>query len=387
MRFLVDARPALDPRRTGIGQYAASIVRHLPVAAPDDEIVAWYLDVRGVVRRGHRFPGVARLTERATRLPTRVFQPISWRTGFPRVEWLAGSADALLATNFLPPPTRIRGVVPVVHDLAFDLFPETAPHIDRRWRARFSDRMGRAARVIVPSAATRDDLVKMHGVDPSRIDVIHHGTEAHAFRPAREEAVAEVRGKHGIEGPYVLFVGGLEPRKNLENLVRAFGKASVDVSLVIAGGQVSWFPKAAEVVDRAIEDLPMPARSRVVRTGYVRGKEKLALLSGALVLAYPSLYEGFGLPVLEAFAASVPVLTSNVSSLPEVAGDAAMLVDPHDPAAIAEGLEQLCSDEDLRRVLRAAGTARVASFTWARCARQTAETLRRAAEAAGVDSL
>jgi glycosyltransferase involved in cell wall biosynthesis len=235
----------------------------------------------------------------------------------------------------------------------------------------------------VPSGATRDDLVKLHEVDPARIDVIHHGTDAHAFRPAPDGVVDEVRRRHGIEGPYVLFLGGLEPRKNLEALVRAFGKASVDASLVIAGGQVRWFPEAADRIERAIEDLPVAIRARVVRTGYVRRKEKLALLSGAQVLAYPSLYEGFGLPVLEAFAASIPVLTSNVSSLPEVAGDAAMLVDPHDPAAMAAGLEQLCRDEDLRRVLAAAGTARVASFTWDRSARATVVTLRRAAQPSG----
>jgi glycosyltransferase involved in cell wall biosynthesis len=383
VRFLVDARPALDPRRTGVGHYAANVVRHLPGAAPDDEIVAWYLDVRGVVRRGPRFPGVARLTERATRLPTRFFQPFSWRTGLPRVEWLAGRSDAILASNFLPPPTRISGVVPVVHDLAFDLYPETAPHVDRRWRERFARQLESAPRVIVPSGATRDDLVKLHEVDPARIDVIHHGTDAHAFRRAPDGLVDEVRGHYGIEGPYVLFLGGLEPRKNLEALVRAFGKASVDVSLVIAGGKVRWFPEAADEVEKAIEDMPVAVRARIVRTGYLRRKEKLALLSGAQVLAYPSLYEGFGLPVLEAFAASIPVLTSNLSSLPEVAGDAAMLIDPHDPAAMAEGLEQLCHDEDLRRVLTAAGTARVASFTWDRTARATADTLRRAAEASG----
>jgi glycosyltransferase involved in cell wall biosynthesis len=322
------------------------------------------------------------LTERASRLPTRLFQPLSWRTGLPRVEWLAGRFDALLATNFIPPPTGRRGVVQVVHDLAFDLFPETAPHVDRRWRDRFDRWLERSSRVIVPSTSTRDDLVKLHEVDPDKVDIVHHGTEAHGFRPPSEGAVDDVRRRHGIVGPYVLFLGGLEPRKNVEALVRAFGRASVDATLVLAGGRVRWFPEGEEAVDRAIAELQGGARERVVRTGYVHGKEKLALLAGAQVLAYPSLYEGFGLPVLEAFAASVPVLTSNVSSLPEVAGDAALLIDPYDTRAIAEGLEQLCGDEDLRRVLVAAGMARVTSFTWERCARRTLQTLHGAAEAA-----
>jgi len=380
---VVDARPALDPRRTGVGQYAANIVRHLPGAAPDDQIVAWFLDARGVVRRGPRFPAAPNLIQRPTRLPTRLFQPVSWRFGVPRVEWLAGRFDALLATNFIPPPTGLEGVVPVVHDLAFDLFPETAPHVDARWRSRFASWLVRAPRVIVPSEATRDDLVRLHDVDPGKVDVVHHGADAHAFHPATEGLVAEVRHRHGIDGPYVLFLGGLEPRKNLETLVRAFGRADIDVALVIAGGRVRWAPEAEEAVDRAIEEMPSGPRSRIVRTGYVSDREKRALLSGAQVLAYPSLYEGFGLPVLEAFAASVPVLTSNISSLPEVAGDAALLVDPHDPSAIAKGLEQLCGDEDLRRVLVAAGMARVTSFTWERCARQTLETLHGAAGASG----
>jgi glycosyltransferase involved in cell wall biosynthesis len=116
----------------------------------------------------------------------------------------------------------------------------------------------------------------------------------------------------------------------------------------------------------------------VVRTGYVADADRRALLSGADVMAYPSLYEGFGFPILEAFAANVPVLTSDVSSLPEVAGEAAVLVNPRDPADIARGLTQLLGDDDLRNVLRAAGTARVAAFTWERCARLTVESLRRA---------
>ena len=368
---------------TGVGQYAANIVRHLPGAAPDDEIVAWFLDVRGLVRRGPRFGGVSRLVERATRLPTRLFQPISWRIGLPRVEWLSGRFDAFLATNFLPPPTRLGGVVLVVHDLAFDLFPETAPHVDDTWRKRFATWLAQAPRVIVPSTATRDDLVRIHDVDPVKVDVVHHGTDAHAFHPATEGLVAEVRRRHGIEGPYILFLGGLEPRKNVEALIRAFGAADVGLTLVIAGGRVRWAPEAQDAVDRAISEMPSARRAKVVRTGYVAGTEKRALLSGAQMLAYPSLYEGFGLPILEAFAASVPVLTSNVSSLPEVAGDAALLVDPHDPASIAKGLEQLCGDEDLRRVLVAAGMARAAKFTWERCARATMQTLHGAAEAAG----
>lgn len=380
MRVVIDARPALDPRRTGIGRYTAAVLRHVPPADPDGRYVAWYLDVRGTLSNRRWFRGWApNLTERATRIPTRAFAPVSVRTNLPRLEWLTGRFDVVLATNFLPPPTGSDGIVLVVHDLAFDRHPETAPHHNLRWRRAFADHLARAAGIIVPSAATRDDLGRFHDVGPERIDVVPHGTDAEASRPAKPGEIDAVRRRHGIDGRYVLFLGGLEPRKNLEPLVRAFGELEADDAwLVIAGGDVRWAPGYGDEVERAIGSLPPGRRRRVVRTGYVADEDRRALLSGAELVAYPSRYEGFGFPVLEAFAANVPVLTSNVSALPEVAGEAAVLVDPDDPSSIARGLDELLGDPDLRNVLRAAGTTRVAGFTWERCARGTVEALQRA---------
>lgn len=382
MRVTVDARPAIDPRRTGVGMYTQALLRHLPPAMAEDRFVAWYLDVRGVGRRGRRFSGWSpNLTEHATRLPSRAFGPVAARLHVPRTEWLAGASDLLVATNFLPPPTRSRGVVLVVHDLAFDTMPETAPHHNERWRRAFAVWLRRAAAVIVPSEATRDDLFARHDVEHARVSVVPHGTDAEAFTPASPLVVDGLRARFDISGPYIAFLGGLEPRKNLERLVEAFGLlAERDVGLVIAGGAVRWAPEYAARVDAAIEGLPPDRRGSVHRLGYVDDADRRALLSGAEVLAYPSLAEGFGFPVLEGFAANVPVLTSNTSSLPEVAGDAAVLVDPLDPAAIAAGLDELLGDADLRNVLRAAGTARVATYTWQRAARATAAVLRRAAQ-------
>ncbi len=365
-----------------MGQYTHGLLRHLPAADPETRFVGWYLDVRGTGTPPRRFAGWApNLAERASRIPSRLFGPVSVRTGLPKVEWLAGRSDLVLATNFLPPPTSSRGVVLVVHDLAFEAMPETAPHHNERWRRLFERWLMRAAAVIVPSAAAREDLLRFHDVDPDRIETIHHGTDAEAFTPAPPPEVEEMRRRYGIDGAYVLFLGGLEPRKNLEMLVRGFRLAEDPRAwLVVAGGRVRWAPEYAERVDRAIGELPPAIRRRVVRTGYVSDVDRRLLLSGAEVLAYPSRQEGFGFPILEGFAANVPVITSNVSSMPEVAGDAAMLVDPEDPDDIARGLRELLGDDDLRNVLRASGTARVASFTWERCARTTTTALHRALE-------
>jgi len=381
MRVLIDARPALDRRRTGVGHYAQQIIRHLPPADPEGRYAAWYLHARGLLKPRKFFPGAApNLIEVASRFPARVFQPVSWRMRLPRVEWLAGGFDVLLATNFLPPPTASRGVVLVVHDLAFRLFPETAPHHDARWLRRFDAWLADAALVIVPSDSAKRDLCEQYPIDIARVEAIHHGVDAHEFRPAALAEIERVRGAFGIGGvPYALFVGGIEPRKNLETLARAFGQVPAPARLVIAGGPVRWDPGASERLNAAVAALPTDTRGRVVRTGYVSEPDKAALLTGATVLAYPSRYEGFGFPVLEGFAAGLPVITSNVSSLPEVAGDAAVLVDPDDADAIGVELTRLFEDEDLRNVLRAAGHARVAGFTWEATARATAAALHRAA--------
>jgi glycosyltransferase involved in cell wall biosynthesis len=203
-----------------------------------------------------------------------------------------------------------------------------------------------------------------------------------AFAPPSPVAVEEARDRFGIDRPYALFIGGVDPRKNLEGLVRAFATLEGGTQLVIAGGAVRWNPGADERLEELLATLGPEVRERIVRTGWVSDADKVALLAGATLLAYPSLYEGFGFPVLEAFAAGVPVLTSSVSSLPEIAGDAAILVDPHDDRSIADGLAQLFGDADLRGVLSAAGLVRAAGFTWERCARTTVEVLRGAAEAA-----
>ncbi len=379
---MIDARPALDPRRTGVGQYTQQLIRYLPITDPDDDFVAWYLHARGLLRPRRFFADVRarNLSEKASRFPARIFQPASYRLGVPRVEWLV-DFDLFVATNFLAPATDHRDrVVPVVHDLAFQHFPESAPHIDERWRRRFAATLAEAPAIIVPSTSAAEDLRESFGVGGARVHVVHHGVDAEAFAPVSDAAVDAVRRRFGIPGPYVLFVGGIEPRKNLEQLVRAFAMSdSGHLSLVLAGGSVRWYPEATERLDAAIQLLPESVRARIVRTDYVSERDKLALLSGATLLAYPSIYEGFGFPVLEAFAAGVPVLTSNVSSLVEVAGEAAVLVDPADVDAIAAALSELVADEDLRAVLSAAGVARASRFTWEATARATAAVLREAA--------
>jgi glycosyltransferase involved in cell wall biosynthesis len=269
-----------------------------------------------------------------------------------------------------------------VHDLAFRRFPETAPHATLRWLGRLDRNLATAAAIIAVSESTRRDLADLYGVDPGRVDVIPNGVDLESYRPSDAGAIEAARGRFGLRGPYMLFLGGIEPRKNLPNLLAAYARLPREErpALVVAGGWVPWNQEGRRGLEAGLHHLPEDVRRDVVVTGYVSEEDKVALLGGALALVYPSLYEGFGFPVVEAMACGTPVLTSDVSSLPEVAGDAAELVPPRDVDAIAGGMERLVRDDGLRDRLRAAGLQRARLFRWEECARRTADVLRRVAE-------
>jgi glycosyltransferase involved in cell wall biosynthesis len=371
VRIAIDARPASDAEPTGVGHYTRRMLSHLPGAMPTDELVAWHPHPGA-----SDLPGAPNLTEHVSRIPG-LLEPVWRRLELPRLEGMV-RFDALLATNFLPPPTHSDAVVLIVHDLAFEVMPEAGPGFGERWRRRFDGWLRRSAGVIVPSASAKADLLRRHRLDEGRVHVIPHGADPFEA-PAPVEA-ERACARFGIGGPFALFVGGIEPRKNLGALVEGFARVGdADRWLVIAGGRTSWAPQGTETLRAQVAALPKDIRRRVVLTGYVSDEEKRALLAGATVLAYPSRYEGFGFPVLEGFSAGVPVLTSSTASLPEVAGDAALLVDPNDVDAIGEGLVRLFGDAGLRDRLVAAGRERLAMFSWERAAGATAEVLRRAA--------
>ena len=373
--------------RTGVGSYTWHLIRRLPGVAPDITFVAWYLDVRaalGLDRRARMFAdvGAPNLLDRRLPIPSRWFDRVAMRLDVPRLEWML-RFDVLFAPNFVPPPTRSRRVVLTVHDLAFRRFPETAPMATRRWLSRLEEALREAWQVIVVSERTRSDLLEAYPRAAARladrVSVVPLGVDVDVFRPSGVDAVEAVRRRYGIEGPFLLSLGGIEPRKNLPALLSAYASLPDDVrpALVIAGPIAPWNPEGWDLVRPALDALPPPIRDRVVVTGYVSEEEKVALLGGAEALVYPSLYEGFGLPVIEAMACGTPVLTSNVSALPATAGDAALLVDPHDTDDIASGIEAILTDRALRERLRAAGTERARTFSWDETARRTVEVLRR----------
>lgn len=267
-------------------------------------------------------------------------------------------------------PFAFRGRAAVtVHDLGFRHFPEAHPNGQRTYlelTTRFS--AGRAAVIFADSRATAADLQRFYGTPPDRIRVVYPGVDT----PATGD-VARVRTRYGLPERYFLFLGTLQPRKNIARLVQAFStwqrlSGDRETALVLAGAKGWLFDPAW-----------LSGSTRVIITGFVDDSDKGALYAGALGFLFPSLYEGFGFPVLEAMCCGTPVLCSNSSSLPELVGDAALLVDPLEVESIADGIGRLASDSELREALSSHGRQQAASFTWQRAAAQVLAGLEQAA--------
>jgi glycosyltransferase involved in cell wall biosynthesis len=378
LRVAIDARAAVAPARTGVGVYAREVIRRLPAADPSAEFTAWVLDARGLASRRRFFTDTPGLREHRTAIPARAFDRAVARLDLPRIEWFL-RFDVLFAPNFVPPPTRAPRLVVTIHDLAFRLMPETAPHAVAWWRRAVERGVANAARVIVPSTATKLDLVRLYGADERRVAVVPLAVDHERYRPPDAATIAEARARLGLPERYLLFLG-LDRRKNLPALLEAYARlpAAGRPALAIAGAR-PWEPDGSDPTDDALARMPAEARAGVVRLGYVEERLKPALLGGAIALVYPSRYEGFGLPVVEAMAAGTPVVASDVSSLPEVVDGAALMIDPDDAGTIADAVRRVVDDEDLRTKLREAGLARAAAFTWDETARRTAAVIREAA--------
>jgi glycosyltransferase involved in cell wall biosynthesis len=277
--------------------------------------------------------------------------------------------------------------VVTVHDLGYRAFPQAHPLRQRlylEWSTRWS--VHAAARVIAVSEATRRDIARAYGTPETKVTVVHEA--AAPAPPVTPGEIAAAQARYGLARPYALYVGTLQPRKNLVRLLQAYarlhaadapgagGNRDPGFDLVLAGAP-GWL--SAPILDEAARLQREGLAGRIHLPGYVPDGDLAALLRGARLFCYPSLYEGFGLPILEAQSAGVPVVTAHNSSLPEVAGDAALLVAPQDVDALAAAMLALARDEELRQRLIRAGYENVARFSWEKAARETLAVL----EAAG----
>ena len=353
-------------RSAGVHQYTYNLLRHL---GRDDDGLRYTV----LLGEGELPPGVTLPTLRS-RWPTgRAAVRVAWEQLVQPWTLRRIGADLVHGPVFIAPVVASCPAVITIHDLSFIRFPALFRPTNRLYltlMARLSAR--RARRVIAVSAHAAAETTQLLGVPPERIDVIYHGVDP-VFRPLPDDEIAAFRQRQGVPDRFVLFLGTLEPRKNLIRLLEAFGRIyNGVVKLVLAGGK-GWL---YDELFARVENLGLG--ETVIFPGYVKGDDLPLWYNAATVVAYPSLYEGFGLPVLEAQACGTPVLTSNVSSLPEAAGDAALMVDPYDVEALATELNRLLTDASLRHELRERGLVHARQFSWPRTAQETARVYRRA---------
>ncbi len=293
---------------------------------------------------------------------------------FLRIPWqiphqLRRNPADLLHVSYIAPPLSPCPTVVSVHDIIYALMPEAFSPRDRLILSSlvpFS--MRRAAKVLTLSESSRQDILARYRLAPDKVVAIHLAPADH-FRPAPVAEVERTRQKYDTSQPFILAVGNLQKRKNLVRLVEAFMQAKRKHKLshrLVLVGQQHWGYQAilASVREKNVTE-------QVVFTGYVPDEDLPALYSAADLFVYPSLYEGFGVPVLEAMACGTPVVTTNTSSLPEIAGEAASLVDPYDTQAIAEAIGMALLDDDLRQALRTKGLEQAGRFSWTETAKRT----------------
>jgi glycosyltransferase involved in cell wall biosynthesis len=357
-------------RGAGINCYIRNLLTYLPRVDRDNRYTAFLGD--------GRFTS-AGLALKLSRLPTsRPVIRILWEQAVQPFALKKERVDLLHALAFVVPLLSPCPSVVTIYDLGFLLYPEGFKRAKRFYLSLFTRLSARRARrIIAISESTKRDVVRLLGVSPDKVDVVYCGVDE-AFRPLAEDQVAGFRAKRGLPERFILFVGTIEPRKNITMLIEAFANLPTcqlaNLKLVI-GGAKGWF---YQDVFARVEELGL--EEEVIFPGYIPVSELPLWYNAAELFVYPSLYEGFGLPPLEAMACGTPVIVANTSSLPEVVGEAGLTVNPLDVEGLTGAMRQALDDEDLRRGMRERGLLRARGFSWAKTARETVEVYRRAME-------
>jgi glycosyltransferase involved in cell wall biosynthesis len=368
----IDIRPLRDVT-TGVGRYVLKMLEALARRDEQNSYVLFYNGLGGAVPNGLPINDNFRVTR--FRWPRKLLTATWAYTEFPDLERFVGDVDVFHCPGFQVPPSRRSATVFTIHDLIALSHPELSiPSSVRHFRPRVKHYARRADMIAAVSKATAAVAMEHLDLPEDKVAVVYPG--ATHFRRADPDDVSGMKNRFGIKGDFILFVSRLDPRKNLARLFRAFEMSSLaaDFEFLFVG------PKGWRMEEMIKTWRSVKCSERIRWLDYVTDDDLGRLYSGAAFLAYPSIVEGFGLPILEAMSVGCPVLTSNVSSMPEVAGDAAFYVDPFDVDSIAQGLVQLASDSDLRDKLAGAGYERVKSFTWDKMAENILAVYERASE-------
>lgn len=369
MRLAIDIRSLMEGRHSGVEEYTVQIINAFMRVAPQHEYHLFYNAARAVslpplpaAAQFHRF-----------RYPNKILNAAQWISGQPRWDRLVAADCFFMPSLRLIPLAADTPLVTTVHDLSFVRFPEFFSWRRRLWHRFMRPRhlMHASTRLIAVSHATARDLIDLYGISGDAISVIHSGVAEE--QPPSSAAIAAVRQTYQLPARFILYFGTLEPRKNIPAIVEAFSAVAANLPhhLVLAGSR-GWLTKA---LDDAIKQSPL--RERIHLPGFIAQKDKAALYAAADVFVYPSFYEGFGFPPLESLVAGTPVITSSNSSLSEIVGDWASLVDPYDVGELALVLREHLHEPS--RVPVAVRQAVQQRYRWDRAGQHTLQVLEKVA--------
>ncbi|MEU8075757.1 glycosyltransferase family 1 protein [Catellatospora citrea] len=365
MRIFVEGA-SLFRQRTGVGQYTKNLLEALFRLDDVNQYTIFAFAFMGRGTEPKPIPSGPRVGYRFIRyVPLKVFNAIVRKITSPPIDVMLGSRpDVFLFPNFVRYPLPLgASAVAVIHDISYVHHPEHTARRNRQFLLRYVPKtLEKCQHIITVSQHAKDEVVRYYGTDPDRISIVSPAVDHSIFHPrSKQEIDAVVAEKYRISRPFILYTGTLEPRKNIKGILDAYEKLAPEVrssySLVLAGGK-GWLDRDIKAQLDSLRHLD------IITTGYVPDEDLPALYSGASVFVYPSFYEGFGMPPLEAMACNTPVIVADNSSLPEVVGDAGILVDAHDSAALAHQIERVLGDPALADKLRRKGLVRAKTFTW-----------------------
>ncbi len=365
----IDASRADTIEKTGTENYSFNLIRHLAEIDKSNS----YILYSGKKPEGESAPKKlgANFRNRAIALP------FLWTQAGLSLEMLFNAPNVLFVPAHSLPLICPKNSIVTIHGLEYEYCPESYTVFNRNYLRQstiFSAR--RARKIIVPGENTKRDLINFYKINSDKITVIPHGIDEKSMNNAEQTAIGQDKKEnYSNNEKYILFIGRIEIRKNIIRLIEAFNlfkrknHTEKNLKLILAGKKGVGFAKIKKAIGSSFYS------KDIMIKGYVSEAEKKILLKNALIFAYPSLYEGFGFPILEAQAAGAPILSSNVSSIPEVAGQGALLVDPKNTGGIADALSALTANNELRKKIIAGGFQNIKRFSWAECARETLKVL------------
>lgn len=366
MTIGIDASRANEDNKTGTEWYSYYLIRNFARLDQKNQYILYTNEPLrgGLLNLGDNF------RERHLKWPLGKF----WTQGRVSLEMLLKPPDVFFVPAHTIPLFHPKVTITTCHDIGFEIFPELYSQQELRYH-RFTMRFAikNAQKIITVSNFTKQEMVKIYQVDPDKITVIHNGFSRKDLYPSNDqEKIKNVLAKYKINSPYLLYIGRLEQKKNTPGLIKAYHllkSRGLPHKLVLVGQFGQKSSEVKEVINK------YKLQNDVIFTGYIAEQEKPLILSGAEIFVFPSFYEGFGIPLLEAMGCGTPVVASRAASIPEIAGEAAVYFDPHYPEDIAEQIKKVIDNAELKNQLIAKGLEQVKKYSWERCAQETLKVL------------